>query len=220
MKRWCAGIIRNGGVVSPSSFIPVAEEAGADCRARRVGVARAAGSGVLAKAAARRQSLPFNQAWRSRPPRAFRPAGDRPGVQPPELEITENALISDFSGLAIRRLKALGVRIAMDDFGSGYSSLCICTRSHSTRSRSTGRSCPISIETRNRWCSFAASSRSDMVSICRSWRKAWRRRNSWTFRAGDLRRGAGLLIGRPLPIENYADVVGATNRAAAVAAGG
>ena len=42
-----------------------------------------------------------------------------------ELEVTENVLIGDFtSAVAIlRRLKALGVRIAMDDFGKGYSSL-------------------------------------------------------------------------------------------------
>jgi len=42
-----------------------------------------------------------------------------------ELEITEGVLIEDIDrGLALlRRLKALGVHIAMDDFGSGYSSL-------------------------------------------------------------------------------------------------
>jgi diguanylate cyclase (GGDEF)-like protein/PAS domain S-box-containing protein len=42
-----------------------------------------------------------------------------------ELEITESVLIDDFSrGVSmLRRLKALGVRIVMDDFGIGYSSL-------------------------------------------------------------------------------------------------
>src|SRR5437870_656586 len=42
-----------------------------------------------------------------------------------ELEITEGVLIEDFDrGLALlRRLKALGIRISMDDFGSGDSSL-------------------------------------------------------------------------------------------------
>jgi diguanylate cyclase (GGDEF)-like protein/PAS domain S-box-containing protein len=42
-----------------------------------------------------------------------------------ELEITEGVLIEDLDrGLALlRRLKALGVRVSMDDFGSGYSSL-------------------------------------------------------------------------------------------------
>ncbi|MDB5439822.1 MAG: MHYT/PAS-family protein, partial [Caulobacteraceae bacterium] len=42
-----------------------------------------------------------------------------------ELEITESALFADPQGALdnLRRLKALGARIAMDDFGTGFSSL-------------------------------------------------------------------------------------------------
>ena len=42
-----------------------------------------------------------------------------------ELEITEGVLINDFSRAVsiLRRLKSIGVRIALDDFGKGYSSL-------------------------------------------------------------------------------------------------
>lgn len=42
-----------------------------------------------------------------------------------ELEITETALFKDYKRAldTLRRLKALGVRIAMDDFGTGFSSL-------------------------------------------------------------------------------------------------
>ena len=42
-----------------------------------------------------------------------------------ELEITESALFKDYQRAldVLRRLKALGVRIAMDDFGTGFSSL-------------------------------------------------------------------------------------------------
>ena len=42
-----------------------------------------------------------------------------------EVELTENALITDMEGarLTITRLKAAGIRVAIDDFGKGYSSL-------------------------------------------------------------------------------------------------
>ena len=42
-----------------------------------------------------------------------------------EIEITEGVLIDDFAGAIaiLRKIKNLGVRVAMDDFGAGYSSL-------------------------------------------------------------------------------------------------
>src|SRR5262249_59745479 len=42
-----------------------------------------------------------------------------------ELEITEGVLIDDFSRAVsiLRKLKMLGIHIALDDFGSGFSSL-------------------------------------------------------------------------------------------------
>jgi len=42
-----------------------------------------------------------------------------------EVEITEGVLIDDFAGAVaiLRRIQNLGVRVAMDDFGAGYSSL-------------------------------------------------------------------------------------------------
>ncbi len=40
-----------------------------------------------------------------------------------ELEITESALLSNQDSTVLRRLRTLGVRIAMDDFGTGHSSL-------------------------------------------------------------------------------------------------
>ena len=40
------------------------------------------------------------------------------------LEITESALIGDACATVLQDLKALGVKLAIDDFGKGYSSLC------------------------------------------------------------------------------------------------
>src|SRR6476646_1010897 len=40
-----------------------------------------------------------------------------------ELEITESALLSNQDSTVLQQLRALGVRIAMDDFGTGHSSL-------------------------------------------------------------------------------------------------
>ncbi len=116
------------GTVSPATFIPVAEESG---------LIMQIGEWVLREACREAASWPRPlQIAVNLSPIQFR-HGDLAGLVHStlletglaatrlELEITEGVLIEDFGrGVSIlRRLKALGVRIAMDDFGSGYSSL-------------------------------------------------------------------------------------------------
>ncbi len=116
------------GQVSPAEFIPIAEESGLIVEM---------GEWILRRACREAASWPKPlQVAVNLSPAQFM-HGDvvglvhsillETGLAPDrlELEITEGVLIEDFDrGLALlRRLKALGVRISMDDFGSGYSSL-------------------------------------------------------------------------------------------------
>ncbi|RTL51789.1 MAG: EAL domain-containing protein [Bradyrhizobiaceae bacterium] len=116
------------GFVPPSDFIPLAEESGLIVEM---------GEWILREACREATSWPRHlQIAVNLSPAQFA-HGDlvglvhsillETGLTPGrlELEITEGVLIDDFDrGLSLlRRLKALGVRIAMDDFGSGYSSL-------------------------------------------------------------------------------------------------
>jgi len=116
------------GLIAPDMFIPAAEESG---------LILPIGEWVLRESCREAASWPkpLNIAVNLSPVQ-FR-HGDLPGLVhsvlletglPPgrlELEITESVLIDDLArGLTIlRRLKLLGVQIAMDDFGTGYSSL-------------------------------------------------------------------------------------------------
>ncbi|MGA9301900.1 MAG: EAL domain-containing protein [Bradyrhizobium sp.] len=116
------------GFVPPSDFIPLAEESG---------LIFEMGQWILREACREAASwpVPLQVAVNLSPAQFMR--GDvvslvhsillETGLAPDrlELEITEGVLIEDFDrGLALlRRLKGLGVRISMDDFGSGYSSL-------------------------------------------------------------------------------------------------
>jgi diguanylate cyclase (GGDEF)-like protein/PAS domain S-box-containing protein len=116
------------GQVSPAEFIPIAEESGLIVEM---------GEWILREVCreAASWSKPLQVAVNLSPAQFMH--GDvvglvhaillETGLAPGrlELEITEGVLIEDFDrGLALlRRLKALGVRISMDDFGSGYSSL-------------------------------------------------------------------------------------------------
>jgi len=116
------------GVVSPAVFIPIAEESGQIMQL---------GEWILREACREAASWPRRlRIAVNLSPVQFQ-HGDLPALVHEvlletglaanrlEFEITEGVLISDFArGVAIlRRLKALGARIAMDDFGTGYSSL-------------------------------------------------------------------------------------------------
>ncbi len=116
------------GFVPPSDFIPLAEESG---------LIFEMGQWILREACREAASwpVPLQVAVNLSPAQFMH--GDvvslvhsillETGLVPGrlELEITEGVLIEDFDrGLSLlRRLKGLGVRISMDDFGSGYSSL-------------------------------------------------------------------------------------------------
>ena len=125
LARWMHPV---RGFVSPGEFIPLAEESGLIVEM---------GVWILREACREAASwpVPLQVAVNLSPAQFMH--GDvvslvhsillETGLAPDrlELEITEGVLIEDFDrGLALlRRLKALGVRISMDDFGSGYSSL-------------------------------------------------------------------------------------------------
>src|SRR5713226_2215768 len=125
LARWLHPV---RGFVPPGEFIPLAEESGLIVEM---------GEWILREACREAASwpLPLQVAVNLSPAQFMH--GDlvsllhsillETGLAPDrlELEITEGVLIEDFDrGLGLlRRLKALGVRISMDDFGSGYSSL-------------------------------------------------------------------------------------------------
>jgi diguanylate cyclase (GGDEF)-like protein/PAS domain S-box-containing protein len=116
------------GPISPSAFIPLAEENG---------LIVSFGEWILREACREAATWPNPvQIAVNLSPIQFR-HGDLPqmvhqilletSLAPArlELEITESVLFDDFARASsvLRRLKALGVRIALDDFGTGYSSL-------------------------------------------------------------------------------------------------
>lgn len=120
------------GPIGPASFIPVAEQ---------MGLMGQLGAFVLRRALAEAERWPSLYVAVNLSPLQVRDSGivdlvraalKESGLPPSRLilEITEGVLIDD-SGEMLQRigdLHALGVRIALDDFGSGYSNLSYLQR--------------------------------------------------------------------------------------------
>jgi len=204
------------GLVPPAAFIPLAEESG---------LIIPIGEWILREACREAASWPRPlQIAVNLSPVQFR-HGDLPGMVHSilletglagnrlELEITEGVLIGDFSRAVsiLRRLKTLGVRISMDDFGTGYSSLSylqsfpfdkikidqafISSMEHNAQSAAIvraviglarGLEVPVvaeGVETKDQ-LAFLSREACDEVQ--------------------------GFFVGRPHPIEHYAELVGRT----------
>jgi EAL domain-containing protein (putative c-di-GMP-specific phosphodiesterase class I) len=133
LARW---VLCTGERIAPSMFIPLAE---------RTGLIHKLGAWVLQSACEQAKALCGHQAPRTTlsvnvsplqvnerfcdvVERCLRQSGFP--AQDLELEITESALLDDTENTIahLKRWKVLGVRIAVDDFGSGYSSLSYLSR--------------------------------------------------------------------------------------------
>ena len=116
------------GMIPPLDFIPLAEETGLILPlgewVLRKSCAEAAAWDKPLSIAVNLSPLQLNQ---PNLPQIVHEILIETGLSPLrlELEVTESALFKDYQRALdnLRRLKALGVRIAMDDFGTGFSSL-------------------------------------------------------------------------------------------------
>jgi len=129
LARWTK---EDGTVVAPSQFIPVAEE---------TGLINELGIWVLNKACAQAHEWPGIVVSVNVSPNQFKHprfvekvmailAANNLPPQRLEIEVTETVFAgrNDSVLKALRRLKNLGVKVALDDFGSGYSSLSYLRR--------------------------------------------------------------------------------------------
>jgi diguanylate cyclase (GGDEF)-like protein/PAS domain S-box-containing protein len=206
---------RHHGLVPPSVFIPIAEESG---------LIVAMGEWVL------REACREAATWR-RPltvavnvsPLQFR-YGDLPnlvhailldtGLAPArlELEITESVFIDDFSRAIsiLSRLKALGVGVALDDFGSGYSSLSYL-HSFAFDKIKIDRTFILDLEYNQHSMAIVRA----VIDLGHSLNTPVLAEGVETDaqHAMLVERGCdevqGYLVGRPLPIDDYAEIVGA-----------
>ena len=211
------------GMVPPGTFIPIAEESS---------LIISLGEWVLREACREAASWPQPLTIAVNiSPIQFR-HGDLPrlihsilletGLAPAglELEITESVMINDFSRAVsiLNQLKSLGVKIAMDDFGTGYSSLSylqsfrcdkikidrvfICDLEDNYHSRSIVRAV------------IGLGQSLDLPILAEG--VETEAQHTFLVKEG-CDEVQGYLTGRPLPIADYAGVVGRKLIAAALA---
>ena len=121
------------GMISPAEFIPIAEETGLIVPLGRWALERAAcdfaGFDTTTRVSVNVSPIQFSKSdIVADVARALECSGLDPSRL--EIEVTEEVLIEDTDAMldALSRLKALGVTLSLDDFGSGYSSLAYLTR--------------------------------------------------------------------------------------------
>jgi diguanylate cyclase (GGDEF)-like protein/PAS domain S-box-containing protein len=203
------------GLVSPGVFIPLAEENG---------LVIPIGEWVLREACreAATWRVPLTIAVNVSPLQ-FR-YGDLPtlvhtvlfetGLAPSrlELEITENVFIDDFSRAIsiLSRLKALGVRVALDDFGSGYSSLSYL-HSFAFDKIKIDKAFVLDLEDNQHSMAIVRAvidlGHSLDIPVLAEGVETPAQHTMLLERGCD--EVQGYLVGRPMPIDNYAELVGA-----------
>jgi diguanylate cyclase (GGDEF)-like protein len=121
----------DGTVVQPNHFVPCAEESGLIVPIGTWVLQTACAQNAVWNRAGRRLQVSVNVSTKQiadpdfvrTVQRALRDSGLAPELL--ELELTETAITAniDRSAVVVKELRALGVRIAVDDFGTGYNSL-------------------------------------------------------------------------------------------------
>jgi EAL domain-containing protein (putative c-di-GMP-specific phosphodiesterase class I) len=127
------------------------------------------------------------------------------------LEVTEGVLIDDYNRALgiLRRLKALGVRIAMDDFGTGYSSLSYLQAFPFDKIK-IDRSFISNVETNAQSAAIVRA----VIGLARGLdlpvvAEGVENKSQLEFLSREhCNEAQGYLIGKPQPIEHYADLVG------------